>query len=150
MTGIVTYRIEGLREMEAALRQLKDSTAKNVMRRVLKKAAKPVAEEMARRAAVRIGTLRKSVDVSTKLGKRQKGLHIKADPNDVEVFAGAGVLPHPHMIEFGTEHSAPQPFARPAWDSTRMAALRDIAADLGKEIDKAAKRAAKKAAKHGG
>jgi HK97 gp10 family phage protein len=71
----------------------------------------------------------------------------KSDKASVEVFAGAGVIPHAHLQEFGTVNHGPQPFARPAWDSNKGRALETIRNDLGDEIAKAAKRLAKKAAK---
>lgn len=80
----------------------------------------------------------------------------------VFMYVGATVkAPHAHLVEFGTaphinaglfagsEHpgTAPQPFARPAWDAEKNATIERIAKELGNEIMKAARRAANKAAK---
>jgi HK97 gp10 family phage protein len=140
-------KIEGLRELKTALRELPDSTAKNVIRRVLKKAGKPIADAAQARVPVDFGDLKKSIGVSTKLSRRQKGTHRKGGPNDVEVFVGTGSHPSAHMQEFGTRKHPAQPFMRPAWDATKKAALAGIKADLWQEIKKAAERLAKKMAK---
>lgn len=51
MAGIkATVRIEGLRELDAALGQLTKATARNVLKRVLLKAGQPIADEAARLA----------------------------------------------------------------------------------------------------
>lgn len=75
----------------------------------------------------------------------------------VFMYVGATVkAPHAHLVEFGTgprknggkfkgtDHpgTAPQPFARPAWDAEKGATIPRIAKELRIEIDKAVKRAA--------
>lgn len=68
-----------------------------------------------------------------------------------------------HLVEFGTKPhinggkfagskhpgTRPQPFLRPAWDSTQAEALTRISDELRSEIMKAAKRQAKRRAKGG-
>lgn len=143
----MSVKIEGLKEVQAALRELPDATAKNVMRRVLKKAGEPIANRARELAPEADGHLKKSIGVSTKLSKSQRRKHRKADKDDVEVFVGAG--PHPQAVfqEFGTSEHPAQPFLRPAWDQGKRVALDGIKADMWTEIRKAAERLAKKAAK---
>lgn len=147
-------RIDGLRELDRALAELPKSTGKNVLRRVLRKAGEPMAADMKAKAPDDPGTggndLRSSIGVGTKLSKRQAKLHrkmFKSDKAAVEMFVGAGAVPHAHLQEFGTAHHGPQPFARPAWDSGKGQVLETIKSDLGDEIAKAAKRLARKAAR---
>ena len=149
-----TVRVDGLKELDRALAELPRATGKNVLRRMLRKAAQPIADDMRAKAPDDPGTggndLRSSIGVGSRLGKRQAKLHrkmFKSDKASVEVFAGAGVIPHAHLQEFGTVNHGPQPFARPAWDSNKGRALETIRNDLGDEIAKAAKRLAKKRAK---
>ena len=150
-----TVSVEGLRELDVALGELPKATGKNVLRRVLRNAGESIAEDMRALAPDAPGSspkrdLRSSIGVSTKLSKRQARAHRKMfrdDRSAVEVFVGAGPLPHPHLQEFGTMHHAPQPFARPAWDANKSNALEIIKSELGKEIMKAAQRLAKKRAK---
>lgn len=138
-------KIEGLKEVQKALRELPKSTAKNVMRRILRARAQPIADAAKDRVPVAQGDLKNSIAVSTKLSRRQKAKHRKANPHDVEVFVGPGTHPQAHMQEFGTSQFPAQPFMRPAWDSERKNVLTGIAGDLWKEIGKAAQRLARKA-----
>lgn len=146
--------IEGLRELDRALRELPKATGKAVLRRILKKRSEPLA------AAMRAGApddpdtggndLRSSIAVGTKLSKRQAGIHrkmFKDDKASVEVFVGAGPLPHAHLQEFGSSLHGAQPFARPAWDAGHMSILTGLKEDLWTEIRKTAQRLAKKVAR---
>lgn len=80
----------------------------------------------------------------------------------VLMFVGPTIkAPHAHLVEFGTgphingglfagsphPGTAPHPFARPAWDANKDAALQKIAAELAAEINKAAARQAKRRAR---
>ena len=138
-------RVEGLREIEKALMQLKPATAKTVVRKALTKAAEPIAEDMRSKVRVDQGDLRDSVGVGTKLTRRQRALHKKGSP--VEVFAGAGGLAQATTEEFGTLHVSPHPSLRPAWDAGKMPALETVKAELTDEIARRAARAERKAAK---
>lgn len=158
-----TFHVEGLKELGEALSELSKATGKNVLRRVLMKAAAPIEEAAEALApAGESGRLRRSVETSTKLGKRQAGLFrqwtgsqpqmtvdgYRSDPQSaVYVHTGAGTMPYPHMVEFGSAHNVPHPFMRPAWDANKMKALGSIRDDLAEEIEKVRARAARKAAK---
>ena len=148
----VTVRVDGLRELEKALSDLPKATGKNVLRRVLKKRAQPVADAMRATApddpATGGNDLKSSIGVSTKLSPRQRGLHRKfGGKAAVEMFVGAGPVPHAHLQEFGTVNHSPQPFARPAWDSGKGPLLEGLKDDIWAEIATAAARLAKKQAR---
>jgi HK97 gp10 family phage protein len=140
-------RIEGLSQLKAALRALPDATAKNVVRRVLRKRGEPVAERARQLVPVDKGELKASIAVSTKLTRRQRARHQKFGPDDIEVFIGAGPHPQAHMQEFGTVKDPRQPYLRPAWDAERMGVLEGIKEDLWAEIEKAAARRVRRAAR---
>lgn len=137
----VMVKIEGLREVDAALGQLGKATGRNVMRRVAIKRLQPIADEMKANAPVDQSDLRDSIIVTTKNPKRNR------KRSEVEAHAGPGRHPQAHLQEFGTAHHAPQPFARPAWDGGKDALLEGITDDFWTEIEKAAARQAKKAAR---
>jgi HK97 gp10 family phage protein len=143
----ITVKVTGLREIETALKNLPKATSKNVVRRVMKARAQPMAETARRMAPVDDGDLQKSITVGTKLSRAQRSKHRKRTPGTVEMFVGAGPNPQAHLQEFGTQHSPPQPFMRPAWDTGKEAFLDGIKADLWAEIEKASARLARKAAK---
>lgn len=145
-----TVKVEGLKDIQAALTELPKATAKNVMRRVLLERAEPIAE--AARAGVPIdeGHLKESINVSTRLTRRQRGRHRKPHRDDVEVFIGPGTNPAGHLQEFGTRDHPAQPFMRPAWDAEAEGVLEGIQDDMWAEIEKVVARRARKAAKAAG
>lgn len=140
-----TFKIDGLRELQAGLAELKKPTQTNVLKRALMKAGAPVERDAETRAPELRGHLRRGIGIGTKLTRRQKALHRKE--SKVEVHIGAGGHPQAHLQEFGTAHHAPQPFMRPAWDNNKMRVLHSIRNDLATEIEKARQRAARKAAR---
>lgn len=146
--GGFTVRIDGLKDLENALRELPKANAKAVLRRTLKEAGEPVARTARSLVPKEHGYLAESIDVSTKLSGRQRKLHKQASP--VETFIGPGPDPAAHLQEFGTGpgHTA-QPFMRPAWDQHKEQVLDTIADMTWVEIEKTAKRLAKRAAKGG-
>lgn len=141
-------RVEGLKELERALKQLPQATSKTISRNVLKKAAQPVAEAGRANAPLGpTGNLKGSYGVGTKLTRRQRQLHRKQSP--IEVFAGPND-PAAVQTEFGNDHQAAEPHLRPAWDATKMQALDIVKTELAKSIDRTSKRLARRAAKAAG
>lgn len=140
-----TFKIEGLKELEEALRELPKATARNVLVRTLTKEAQPIAHDGQSRAPKLTGGLAASYTVGTKLSRRQKSQHKKESP--VEVFVGPS--PHPKSIqtEFGNAHQAAKPHLRPAWDANAKGVFDGIKDRLAEEIEKARKRLARKAEK---
>jgi HK97 gp10 family phage protein len=139
--------VEGLRELDKALGELPKSTAKSVLRKVLLEAGEPIARAARRKVPTETFHLQESIDVSTKLSDRQRGLHKGAGGKAFrEMFVGtndpAGV-----QQEFGNENHDAQPFMRPAWDAEKGNALEIIANHLWTEIEAGAKRVAKSRAK---
>lgn len=139
--GRTVVKVEGLKDIEAALAQLSKATGRNVMRRAAVNALEPVADAMRERAPVDDADLRDSIAVSTKRPRRHRKLA------EVEAFAGPGRHPQAHLQEFGTNHHPPQPFARPAWDAEKGGIVPALSDELWSEIDKAAARAARKTAR---
>lgn len=148
-----TVQVDGLKELDEALGQLKKSTAKGVLRRVGLKALSPVAAVAKNLAPVDEGALRESIGVGTKLTRRQAKLHKNAirsgasDASFVEVFVGAGGLPQATLREFGGDGHPPDPYMRPAWEQNKHAVLETIKTDLWSEIQKTAQRAARRASR---
>lgn len=140
-------KVEGLRELDRALAELPKSTQKSVLRTVAKDALEPMARAARQNAPRHDMHLYESIDVSTKLSRRQRAIHREESaPTFQEMFMGtadpAGV-----QQEFGNERHGPQPFMRPAWDAHKMSTVQLIADRLWIAIEKAAQRLAKKAAK---
>ena len=136
-----TVKVEGLRELDAALSELPKATSRNVMRRAGIKALEPMAEEMRRRVPVDSGDLKEGIAVSTRNPRRNRR------QSEVEVYAGPGRHPQAHLREFGGDGNPPEPYVRPAWDGGKTELLDTVKQDLWSEIEKAAARLAKKAAR---
>lgn len=141
----VTFKLEGLSELQEALQELPKATGKNVVKRALIKAGQPIADQAQSNARRLTGKFQRSFGVSDRLASRQRSQHKKE--SEVEVFAGPGELVQAITEEFGTAHSAAHPTMRPAWDAHKRSALDSIAKDLADEIEKARARLARKAAR---
>lgn len=140
-------KIEGLRELEAALADLPRGTGKNVLRRVLKKAAAPIESTAEALAPHLTGTLERNINMGTRLTRRQAQMVRKADSkSSAEIHVGTAD-PAGIQTEFGNANQNAEPWLRPAWDQNKEGALNTIANDLGGEIEKAAARLARKAAR---
>lgn len=148
-------KLEGFRELDAALTELTKAGGKGVLRRSLKKAAEPMAVIASGLAPVDSGKLQASVIVGAKLDGRQAKLHrrmFKDDRSSIELFVGPSYLRggggrHGHLQEFGTINHAPQPFMRPAWDQDHKPMLDRLGKEMAIEVDKAVQRARRKALK---
>lgn len=144
----VTVKIEGLSELKSAFERLPRATGKSVMRKVLMARARPIAASARSLVPVESGELRDSIVASTKLSKSQ-AREAKETASYVEVYVGAGPLPHAHLVEFGSVNNQPQPYMRPAWDGAKGALLDNFKEDLWSEIEKAVGKLAQNAAKGG-
>lgn len=140
----VKVKIEGFRELDRALGELKVTTARNVARRSLKGALEPMAESARQNVAQdRTGELRGSIGITT--GRpRSKGYRRQ---DRIEVHMGPGQQPQAIQEEFGNRKQSPRPFMRPAWEAGKQQALDGVKTILSEEIGKATARAARKLGK---
>ena len=161
----MTNTISGAAETIKALQSLKKSTARGVVERVLKRAAKPIEKAAKAAAPVDTGALQRSI--STKIirdsaGKaafaaaRASGATIAEAGASARAAAGVGVsavarvsatVPHAHLVEWGTIRAPAQPFLGPAFRASRDVAFSDISNDIAQEVAATAKRVAARAAK---
>jgi HK97 gp10 family phage protein len=138
---VIGFRVTGLEGVEQALRELKKSTAKNVVRRVLTRALEPVAAEARRLAPYKRGRLRISIVTGTRLTGRARRARRPETRTGTTVYVGSAsrnAVPR----EFGTWRTPAQPFLRPAWESQKGRVLNYILDNLKAEIDLAIRRAA--------
>jgi HK97 gp10 family phage protein len=127
----VKVKVEGLKELDAALGELTKATAKNVLKRVLKRAAQPIADAARGKVPVDTGKLRDSIIVGSNLSeveaagnaayaakmraggsKAEAGAALRAaaraakaaggDASFAEMFVGPDNRPNAHLVEFGT------------------------------------------------
>lgn len=144
----MSIKFEGGRELQQALAAVADATGKNTqgkaaMRRALTEAGKITQTAAKANAPVLTGRLQLSINVGTKLTRRQARMVRKAGKSAVEVYVGtsdSAAVPQ----EFGTFKERAQPFMGPAWDSTQDAVLEKIKTEAWTQIEKTAQRVAKK------
>jgi HK97 gp10 family phage protein len=169
-----TMSVSGFKDLEKALAQLPKALAKSTVRKVLIDAMGPMAEAATNMAPVDTGQLSRTI--IAKPGKPKVSSNAKAAFHTVLKSGGSkeaavaalraakradkgantfsmvslGVAgdrkAHWHLAEFGTTHSVPQPFIRPAFDEHKVSAIKFVGQELGPRIEMAAKRAAKNAA----
>lgn len=172
----MTVKTEGFLDMDKALAEFSKATARNIMRRAAAAGAEVIGDRARQLVPVDKGDLRDSIEVTTKLAPRAKGMTRKA--SEIEVYVGPteDVRFRAHFIEFGTAPgkrgekagerktdvkqaiggrrvyrthpgNKPQPFMRPAFDEKHVEALDAIAENLRIEMAKATARAQAKALK---
>lgn len=162
----ITLKVEGLREIEAALQELGDvKVRKASARRALVKAAKPMLDDMQQSAPVLRGHLKRGIRIGApgnvgsqafarvlqSGGSKDEAVaamrEVRRSASGIEIAIGPGRHPQAIFQEFGTENHAPQPFVRPAWEAGKDKALNDIKRELWADIEKTARRAANKSAR---
>jgi HK97 gp10 family phage protein len=146
----VTAKVDWLVGSDKALAEVgTKATQKNILRRTLLKAAKPIDDEASSLAPVETGKLQVSVITGTRLTRSQRSTAYKAGSlGVVEVHVGTA-LSRGLFQEFGTVKMPASPFMRPAWESNKDKALKIVGDELWVEIRKATERAARKRAKAG-
>lgn len=125
---------------------LPKATAKASVRRVLKKAAQPVADAGRANAPEKDGNLKESYGVGTRLTKRQR--RVSPKQSEVEVYVGPND-PAAVQTEFGNRRQAAEPHLRPAWEAKKAEVLRIIKEELWADIVKSVARYRKRVAKRG-
>lgn len=158
----MTVKIDGLKELDAALAQFKKSTARGVMTRALRKAAGPIADQARMDAPVDTGALRDSIGIDVVrtggAGRSAFASAMRSGASRAEAAAAARAAnsaagggaqakvrvaakaPHAVFAEFGTRGKSGTMFLSAAMKSKQGAALKTLGAELAAEIDKTARR----------
>lgn len=160
----ISANVQGLSELESALRSLGAEMGAKTLRSALRDAAKPIEDYMLANApvgsierqvktrtgkAVRItpGFLRSKIKRRTRLNKRGvAGRHFNADEVAM-VRVGVFRLPYVVHVEYGTSKARAQPFIRPALFATQDEVLSLVRERLHHRIKLAARRLAKSRAR---
>lgn len=130
MPGTVSFTIKGGKEMEALLKDLGPKIASRLGDKALMAAARVIVKEAKRRVPVKTGQLKKSISAVRSSRNRA------ADERLVQIGFKPPVSARAHFTEFGTAHSRPEPFIRPALDSQAEEALRAMVEALATGIER--------------
>jgi HK97 gp10 family phage protein len=144
-TTFQPVRIEGDKELLAALQKLSRALSEKVQVKAIRKGAFPIKREMKARAPEKSELLKKSI-IIRKASKRVS--------RDAAVGIGPSKdAPHGHLVEFGTEprrHKSGKstgqmpahPFMRTAFDAKKDEAQERMGKAIWAEIEKAVKKLA--------
>lgn len=133
---ILTYKIEGLKELNRALELLPEEVQRRIAGRALLQGGKVVQAAVAANAPVKTGKLHKSIIIKS---ARLHGAAVSRQVGTAS-FAFYG-----KFSEFGTSRQAPRPWFTPAFLASQNEATKVIIEELAKGIMRYAKRVEKKA-----
>ena len=126
--------LTGLDEVHKALGKFGMRTERNLVIKGLRAGAKSVIFHATRNApSGRKGKLKNKKSYMTKAGRFRPGREVVLR---VGTRKGKGMPFYAHLVEFGTAHSKPEPFLRPALDENGPRIIEKIAAKLTLEIPK--------------
>jgi HK97 gp10 family phage protein len=152
-----TFKIEGLKELEATFVELSKAQTKAAMKAALKDAAEPIKEAWESNVPVRTGNYKANIIIGNKpdagkiaYGRVMKLGGSKGDATEAlkaaraqnprafsQIFIGAAKKIRAAIpLEFGTEKMPAKPSARPAWDSRKETALDILIERIKFQIDK--------------
>jgi len=140
MADGVKMEVHGLKELERKLLEMSPKLAKNALRAAVAAGARVVAAEARKNVPVDSGTLRRSIytkQIREESGDTQQTFYVGARQGKKEQAKNRDGWYFP-FVEFGTEKMAARPFMRPAFESTKDAAVQAIKTRLAERIDKLA------------
>lgn len=139
-------RLIGAGALDRKIVAIRDAVSPQARERSLLAGAEIVADEARRLVPTLTGNLRDSIIISFQggaIGSRASGVN-SSSVSMRRFFTSVYIGPsygrgfYGHMVEFGTSHSSPHPFMRPALDNTRDEVRRAMGHSLWVDIKKAA------------
>jgi HK97 gp10 family phage protein len=143
MPGPIDFDIQGAAEMERLLKELGPRAAVNAGRPALVAGARPIVEEAKRRVRVKSGELRDAVTIDTS-SRRQALAAAVGGEIGISIGFTKPTSRRAHLEEFGTAHSAANPFMRGAMEAKAGEALDAMGHTLQKGIEREAAKLAKR------
>lgn len=143
--GYVWFRVEGLKEIEAALLDLEFSVAQTLTRKGLKAAIEPVHQDVLADIPVHDGALKQSVRMQTSSAaplKKTSTAYMEAS-----VSMGGKKAPHAINVEYGTRFQKEQPVLRRAHARNVHKSLNLFKTTMTDGIEKVRAKHARKAAR---
>ena len=139
-----TVKIEGLRELQAAMRDLPRKLQRQTVQRALREAAKPIHADARSRVPVQTGAVRRQIAIqrSRKFTGRDGvfGVVVRVRAMNKRMRAKGHTDPfYWKFLEFGTSKMPAQPFMRPAFEGNKQRAIEIIKLALARGIERAAR-----------
>jgi HK97 gp10 family phage protein len=147
---VITVETYGFKELDAMLTELPKRVVTNILRRSLRRAARPIRDLARAKAPVKTGLVRRSITILSvrldrdglvvaKIGIRRPKVRVRA-PRAVKGLAGKTkmrVINDPYygrFLEFGTVKMRAQPFLRPALDVAGPESVNILRDAVGAEL----------------
>ena len=143
--GYVWFRVQGLKEIEAALLDLEVSVVKTLTRKGLKAAIEPVYADALASVPVHDGALKKSVRMQTSEAAAFKKTSTAF--MEASVSMGGKHAPHAINVEYGTQFQKEQPILRKAHAQNVHKSLNLFKTTMTDGIEKVRAKHARKAAR---
>ena len=131
-------RVEGLRELGMALKELDSRVQKRIARSATAAGARVIAKEAKQRVPVDSGKVKKNIRTAN-LKPKQPGIQETAVGVRVKGKTADSAF-YWRFLEFGTAKMEAKPFFRPAFEATKMEAAEKIKEQLGKRLEAEAKK----------
>ena len=140
-------KVLGMRELQKALKQIPYEVKRNkLMMAVFRQAAKPIIAQARANINNDEGDLKRSIKAfSTRASRRLPALYVgpKATGGSAKKNNQRGGGYYGAMVEYGTVHSDPHPFMRPAWEMKQNAAGAILLEGARKVVEKVLQRETK-------
>lgn len=140
MPGFVDISGLGDKRISAKLGALDLKVQKKIVRKALRKAARPILAEARARVAVDTGKLRDGLSIKAVRARRGVfGVQV-VTPRRVDLGIPADAKGfYPAVLEYGSENHPPRPYLRPALDANREKAVDTVADFVRSEISAVSK-----------
>lgn len=130
--AFVRVRVRGLKRLKKELEGVPEKLRRKALRAGQTKASRIIITEARNRVPVRFGLLKKSLGRKSKTYRKTGTVVSVIGPRKgfrTERVGQANIYDDPvkyaHLVEYGTSHSSPKPFLRPAWDHNKGRILRE-------------------------
>lgn len=142
MTGFV--KVEGIEDLKDMFTKVAPKEARNLMRQTVQKIASNIAKDARSKVKVKTGNLKSSIKASRKKSHPDRPISV------VKAAAGKKAKVDAYywkFVEYGTKHSAPQPFIGPAKKKAEANIKTMLTNEFGKKLEKHLAKKAKKLVK---
>jgi len=134
---MTTYKIRGLEKVTAALRSFPKAIVTQSLNKALAKGAAVFRDSARSRAPVDTGLMASDIIMAK---DRKPGISGAQARYVVLVkYRGKDAAPYWRFVEFGTVKMQPQPFMRPAFDTSKAVALAEIIDSIASDVPRIAK-----------
>ena len=138
----VSVKFQGLKELDRAINKLPQELQRKAYRSVLSTGARVIAKNAKRHVTVDSGNLMESIGIRVN-AKRDTPVAVIGSKRSAKVTINGKVksaVNYSKNVEYGTAHTAAQPFMRPAVNESANEVLSKMTRGLNRFMDRAVKK----------